>query len=52
MIVGSSGWKFEPILAAMRDLTVRGELVHLESVPAEEMRAVLAGRGVGLSIEL
>jgi glycosyltransferase involved in cell wall biosynthesis len=40
VIVGSPGWKFEPILAAMRDLTARGELVHLESVPAEEMRVL------------
>ena len=40
MIVGSPGWKYEPILDAMRNLIERGELVHLEKVPSEEMRVL------------
>jgi glycosyltransferase involved in cell wall biosynthesis len=40
VIVGSPGWKYEPILDAMRNLIERGELVHLEKVPSEEMRVL------------
>lgn len=40
VIVGSPGWKYEPILAAMRHLVERGDLLHLEKVPAEEMRVL------------
>jgi glycosyltransferase involved in cell wall biosynthesis len=38
VIVGSPGWKYEPILAAMRDMIRRGQLIHLENVAAEELR--------------
>jgi glycosyltransferase involved in cell wall biosynthesis len=40
LIVGSPGWKFEPILAAMRPLVEQGDLLHLERVPAEELRVL------------
>lgn len=40
LIVGSPGWKYEPILAAMRPLVERGDLLHLERVPAEELRVL------------
>jgi glycosyltransferase involved in cell wall biosynthesis len=37
VIVGNLGWKYDAILDGMRDLVERGEVVHLENVPAEEM---------------
>jgi hypothetical protein len=42
MIVGSPGWKYEPILEGMRELVEQGEILHLERVPAEEMRVLYA----------
>jgi glycosyltransferase involved in cell wall biosynthesis len=38
IIVGSPGWKYEPILTAMRELVDRGDLIHLEQVKSEELR--------------
>ena len=40
LIVGSPGWKFEPILGAMRELVARGDIIHLESVTSEELRVL------------
>lgn len=40
VIVGSPGWKFEPIVSAMRDLAARGELIHLENVSTDELRVL------------
>jgi glycosyltransferase involved in cell wall biosynthesis len=40
LIVGSPGWKYEPILDAMRQLVVRGDLIHLERVSAAELRVL------------
>jgi glycosyltransferase involved in cell wall biosynthesis len=40
IIVGSPGWNHAPIEAAMRDPIARGELVHLENVPADELRVL------------
>jgi len=40
LIVGSPGWKFEPILGAMRDMVASGDLIHLERVTAEELRVL------------
>ncbi|HEX3726767.1 MAG TPA: glycosyltransferase family 1 protein, partial [Pirellulales bacterium] len=40
LIVGSPGWKFEPILSAMREPIQRGDLVHLEKVPTDELRVL------------
>jgi glycosyltransferase involved in cell wall biosynthesis len=40
LIVGSPGWKYEPILAAMRELVERGDLIHLEHVTADELRVL------------
>jgi glycosyltransferase involved in cell wall biosynthesis len=40
LIVGSGGWKYQPILNMMRGLVRRGELVHLEDVTAEELRVL------------
>jgi hypothetical protein len=40
VIVGKPGWKFEPILAAMRGLARRGDVVHLENVPTDELRVL------------
>jgi hypothetical protein len=42
VIVGSPGWKFEPILSGMRELVEQGEVVHLEKVPPEELRVLYA----------
>jgi glycosyltransferase involved in cell wall biosynthesis len=42
VIVGNPGWKYDAILAAMRDVAARGELVHLENVPTEELRQLYA----------
>ncbi len=38
LIVGSPGWKHEPILGAMRELVASGDLIHLERVSTEELR--------------
>ena len=40
VIVGSPGWRYEPILAAMRSLVDRGDVVHLERVKSEELRVL------------
>ncbi|REK19228.1 MAG: glycosyltransferase family 1 protein [Planctomycetota bacterium] len=40
LIVGSPGWKFEPILRSMRELVAHGDIIHLESVTAEELRVL------------
>jgi glycosyltransferase involved in cell wall biosynthesis len=40
LMVGSPGWKFEPILAAMRGPVERGDLIHLEHVTPEELRVL------------
>jgi hypothetical protein len=40
LIVGSPGWNYEPILAAMREPIERGALVHLEKVSADELRVL------------
>ncbi len=40
LIVGAPGWKFEPILAAMKELVARGDVIHLEAVTAEELRVL------------
>ncbi len=40
IIVGSPGWKYGTILAAMRGLVERGDLIHLEQVRSEELRVL------------
>ena len=40
LIVGSPGWRYEPILAAMRELVERGDLIHLERVTTDELRVL------------
>jgi glycosyltransferase involved in cell wall biosynthesis len=40
LIVGSPGWKYKPILSAMREFVQRGDLIHLEGVTADELRAL------------
>lgn len=40
VIVGSPGWKFEPILESMREGVRRGDVIHLEGVAAEELRVL------------
>ncbi len=40
LIVGSPGWKYQPIVAMMRGLVQRGDLIHLEHVTAAELRAL------------
>jgi hypothetical protein len=40
LIVGSPGWKYEPILSGMREFVRRGDLIHLEGVTSEELRAL------------
>jgi len=40
MIVGSPGWRYKPILEAMRSLVDCGDIVHLERVKSEELRVL------------
>ena len=40
VIVGGSGWKQDPILAAMRELVAKGDIIHLEAVTSEELRVL------------
>jgi hypothetical protein len=40
VIVGSPGWRYQPILDAMRPLVERGEILHLERVKTEELRVL------------
>jgi glycosyltransferase involved in cell wall biosynthesis len=40
LVVGSPGWRFEPILAQMRDFVARGDVIHLERVTSEELRVL------------
>lgn len=40
VIVGGAGWKHDPILAAIRPLAARGELIHLEGVSSDELRVL------------
>jgi len=40
VIVGGPGWKHDPILAAIRPLAARGDLIHLEGVSSEELRVL------------
>jgi len=40
VIVGSPGWSHGPLLDAMREPIRRGDLFHLQGVPAEEMRVL------------
>lgn len=40
VLVGSPGWEFQPILDAMAPWARRGELFHLENVPARELQAL------------
>jgi glycosyltransferase involved in cell wall biosynthesis len=40
LVVGSPGWKYEPIMRMMQGPARRGELIHLEHVSAEELRAL------------
>lgn len=40
LIVGSPGWRYHPILAAMRELIECGDLIHLERVSTDELRVL------------
>jgi glycosyltransferase involved in cell wall biosynthesis len=40
IIVGSPGWRYQPILAAMHGLIERGDVIHLEKVSSEELRVL------------
>jgi glycosyltransferase involved in cell wall biosynthesis len=40
VIVGSPGWRYEPILAAMKPLIECGDVIHLERVKSEELRVL------------
>lgn len=42
LIVGNPGWRYAPILDAMRPLVERGDLIHLERVTADELRVLYA----------
>jgi glycosyltransferase involved in cell wall biosynthesis len=42
VVVGSPGWKFEPILAALRPLVRAREVVHLSNVDRVELDALYA----------
>ncbi len=38
LIVGSPGWRYKPILGAMREQVASGDIIHLESVTSDELR--------------
>ncbi len=40
VIVGSPGWSYQPIMAAVRSLVERGHVIHLEDVSPEELRVL------------
>ncbi len=40
LIVGSPGWRYQPILAELGKLIKRGEAIHLEGVSAAELRVL------------
>jgi glycosyltransferase involved in cell wall biosynthesis len=40
IIVGGPGWKYEPILHAMREPIAAGHVIHLEKVTSEELRVL------------
>jgi hypothetical protein len=40
VIVGKPGWRFEPILNAMRPRLMSGQLLHLEDLPFSEIQAL------------
>lgn len=40
VLVGNTGWKHEPILRSFQPWLERGELVHLQNVPTEELRVL------------
>jgi glycosyltransferase involved in cell wall biosynthesis len=40
VIVGSPGWKCEPVLNAMRPHIARGNIFHLEKVPLDDLRII------------
>jgi hypothetical protein len=40
VIVGRPGWRFERILDAIRPYMLAGDLLHLQDLPAEEIRAL------------
>jgi glycosyltransferase involved in cell wall biosynthesis len=40
VIVGGAGWKQEPILAAMREMVAKGDIIHLEGLSSEELRVM------------
>jgi glycosyltransferase involved in cell wall biosynthesis len=42
VIVGSPGWKFEPIMHAMRQHVLNGNIIHLEKVPVYELATLYA----------
>jgi glycosyltransferase involved in cell wall biosynthesis len=42
VLVGSLGWKVEPILQGFRSWQERGELFHLSAVPAGDLRQLFA----------
>lgn len=46
VIVGSPGWKFEPILKAMKPLIKLGYLIHLENIPPNELRLLYSHASV------
>lgn len=43
VLVGELGWQVDPILAAMKPWQLRGELFHLQKVPAERLRLLYQG---------
>jgi glycosyltransferase involved in cell wall biosynthesis len=43
IIVGSPGWREEPLLAEMRPAVESGRMLHLHHVPKDELHALMQG---------
>jgi glycosyltransferase involved in cell wall biosynthesis len=43
VIIGAAGWKYDATLAAMREPAMRGDVIHLEQVTSDELRALYSG---------
>ncbi len=40
VVVGGRGWKYEPIIEALKPLVARGDVIHLENVSSQELRVL------------
>jgi glycosyltransferase involved in cell wall biosynthesis len=40
LVVGTPGWRYQPILDQMKDFVARGDVIHLEHVTSDELRVL------------